>query len=114
MAHDRHKNVPRGTRKGVIMKDTTITRVNLKLPSYVRDFYRDQGERYGVPYGNFITMTLIQVYEQTQQKQMLEELSVNMSALKDMADGVDVNQALSESKGMILDMQELAKALPKS
>lgn len=75
------------------IKDISVRRISVKLPAYVQEFYKAQGEKYGVPYGNFITMTLIKHYESVVQAELLEELSINMSFLKDFSKS-DIDKSL--------------------
>ena len=42
---------------------TESKRINVKLPRYVQDWYKEQGKRYNVPYTNYITFLLVQFCE---------------------------------------------------
>lgn len=44
-------------------KKDDIKRINVRLPEYVQDWFKEQGEKYSVPYSNYMAMLLTQIYE---------------------------------------------------
>lgn len=44
-------------------KKNDIKRINVRLPEYVQDWFKEQGEKYSVPYSNYMAMLLTQIYE---------------------------------------------------
>ena len=44
-------------------KKDAIKRINVRLPEYVQDWFKEQGEKYSVPYSNYMAMLLTQIYE---------------------------------------------------
>lgn len=72
-------------------KDITAKRISLKLPAYIQDYYKEQANRYGIAYGNFITMTLIKLYEQE------ENTKIEQSAIREMNDSLNRIAEISSS-----------------
>jgi len=94
------------------MLDTTIKRINLKLPAYVQDYYKEMGERYNLPYSNYITMVLIQLYEKQKEKELIVELNSSMNILKDII-GENSKEIMDDSKQVIDEIKSLAETLNK-
>lgn len=92
------------------MKDTSVKRINLRLPAYVQDYYKVLGEKYSVPYSNYISMVLIQLYEREMEKSMLVELNSSLSVMKD-ALGDNPSSMIAESKNMLADIKSLSSKL---
>ena len=94
------------------MLDTTVKRINLRLPAYVQDYYKEMGEKYSVPYSNYIAMVLTQLYEQDMDKRLVSELNSSMKMLKDVI-GDNPVQVMDDSKQLIDEIKSLAETLNK-
>ena len=80
------------------MKDEKI-RLNIKVPSYIRDWYKRQGDRYSVPYTNYISMLLTQYYENEKEKELIQEFNNTIKELGSMSDGsMSVEDMVKELK----------------
>ena len=44
-------------------KKSDIKRINIRLPEEIKEWYKEQGEKYSVPYSNYMAMLLTQIYE---------------------------------------------------
>lgn len=55
-------------KKENIKKD--LKRVTIKVPEYIQEFYKEQGEKYTIPYSNYMTLVLTQYYENERNKQL--------------------------------------------
>lgn len=64
------------------MKDSEIVRMNIRVPVYIRDWFKEQGDRYSVPYTNYISMLLTQNYENEQRKILLKEFNDILKSIK--------------------------------
>ena len=82
------------------MKDTELKRINVRLPAYIQDYYKAQGEKYSVPYTNYMAMILTQVYEKEQEKELVQELNQTMKSMKEISGNVTAEE-------MILQFQEM-------
>lgn len=49
-------------------KKMEIKRINIRLPEYIQDWYKEQGDKYSVPYSNYMAMLLTQFYEKEKEK----------------------------------------------
>ncbi len=67
-------------------KDEKV-RLNIKVPVYIRDWYKEQGDRYSVPYTNYISMLLTQYYEREKEKELIQEFNDTLKELGNMTDG---------------------------
>lgn len=72
------------------MKDSKIVRMNIRVPEHIRDWFKEQGDRYSVPYTNYISMILTQIYEKEEYKEIVREFSDVMKQMKEMAGDVTV------------------------
>ena len=80
------------------VKDEKI-RLNIKVPSYIRDWYKRQGDRYSVPYTNYISMLLTQYYENEKEKELIQEFNNTIKELGSMSDGsMSVEDMVKELK----------------
>ena len=52
-----------------------IVRMNIRVPEHIRDWYKVQGDKYSVPYTNYISMLLTQIYERETDKEIVETVS---------------------------------------
>lgn len=44
-------------------KKSDIKRINIRLPEEIQEWYKEQGEKYSVPYSNYMAMLLTQIFE---------------------------------------------------
>ena len=91
------------------MKEYEIVRMNIRVPDYIRDWYKEQGEKYSVPYTNYISMLLTQNYEKEEDKEMVREFSNVMKQMKEMSGDVTAEEMIiqfQEMKEMVKDLEE--------
>jgi len=89
------------------MKDMELKRINVRLPAYIQDYYKAQGEKYSVPYTNYMAMILTQIYEKEEEKEMVKEFSEVMKYMKDISGDISVEEMMKE----IREMKEIVKDL---
>lgn len=83
-------------------------RMNIKLPEEIIDFYKEMGDRYSVPYTNYISMLLTQIYEREKEKQLVSDFNETIKQMKTMTDGsMTSEEMLKEFKSMVTDLQKL-------
>lgn len=82
-------------------KKSDMARLNIRLHPKVRDWYKEQGIKYSVPYTNYISLLLTQFYENEQSKALLEEFNKSLKFLKETSGDVTTEQVLSDMKEMM-------------
>jgi len=95
------------------MKDYKIVRMNIRVPDYIRDWYKDQGEKYSVPYTNYISMLLTQIYEKEEEKEVVKQLNDLMKNIKDTSGDVTVSEMLEDIKEFKNLVEQEAKGNPQ-
>lgn len=90
-------------------KDIKIVRMNIRVPEHIRDWFKDQGDRYSVPYTNYISMLLTQIYESEQSKILVKEFNESLKALKFSTGDVTADEMMKQLK----DMQDLITRIDK-
>lgn len=75
---------------------TESKRINIRLPEYIQDWYKEQGEKYSVPYSNYIALLLTQFYEKEKDKELLVEFNQVMKTLKDQTGDVSAEEMMKE------------------
>lgn len=60
-----------------------IVRMNIRVPEYIRDWYKTEADKYSVPYTNYISMLLTQRYERETGKELLKDLTTLLKEVKD-------------------------------
>lgn len=86
--------------------------MNIKLPDEIIDFYREMGQRYSVPYTNYISMILTQIYEKEKEKQLFSDFNETINQMKTMSDGTMTSEEmLREFKSMVHDLKQLDNSL---
>ena len=81
-----------------------IVRMNIRVPEHIRDWYKEQGDKYSVPYTNYISMLLTQIYEKDEDKKLVREFNNVMNQMKEMTGDVtaaDMIQQLKEMQDII-------------
>lgn len=87
-----------------------LKRINIRIPVYIQDYYKAQGEKYSVPYTNYIAMVLTQIYEREKEKQLVSEFNETIKQMKTMTDGsMTSEEMLKEFKSIVTNLQELIK-----
>lgn len=86
-----------------------IVRMNIRVPEYIRDWFKEQGDRYSVPYTNYISMLLTQIYENEQSKILVKEFNESLKSLKVTTGEVTVDEMMQQLK----DMQDLIARIDK-
>lgn len=91
------------------MKDMELKRINIRIPAYIQDYYKAQGEKYSVPYTNYIAMVLTQIYEKEEEKELVQEFNQTMKQMKEMSGNVTAEEIIiqfQEIKEMVKDLEE--------
>lgn len=82
------------------MKEYEIVRMNIRVPDYIRGWYKEQGEKYSVPYTNYVSMLLTQIYEKEKNKELFQEFNQTIKQMKEMSGNVTTEE-------MMFQIQEL-------
>lgn len=77
-----------------------IVRINIRLPDYVRDWFRVQADRYSVPYTNYVSMLLTQIYERETDKELLRDLNNALNDIKNLTGNVTAEEMFNQLKQM--------------
>jgi len=83
-----------------------IVRMNIRVPEHIRDWYKVQGDKYSVPYTNYISMLLTQIYERETDKELVKEFNQVIKQMKDISGNVTAEE-------MIKQMQDIINKLEK-
>jgi len=78
------------------MKNTGLKRINIRIPAYIQDYYKSKGEKYSVPYTNYIAMVLTQIYEKEEEKELFQEFNQTVKQIKEMSEDVTVSEMMIE------------------
>jgi len=92
------------------MKDMELKRINIRIPAYIQDYYKAQGEKYSVPYTNYIAMVLTQIHEKEVQKELLQEFNQIMKQTKEMSGNITAEEMINQFK----EMKEIVMELEES
>jgi hypothetical protein len=84
-----------------------IVRMNIRVPEHIRDWYRVQGNKYSVPYTNYISMLLTQIYERETDKELVREFNNAIKQMKEISGNVTAEE-------MIKQMQDIIDKLEKT
>lgn len=87
-----------------------IVRMNIRVPEHIRDWYKVQGDKYSVPYTNYISMLLTQIYERETDKELLRDLSNVLSDIKNLTGNVTAEEMYQQLK----EMQDIIDKLEKA
>ena len=77
-----------------------IVRMNIRVPEHIRDWYKEQGDKYSVPYTNYISMLLTQIYEKEKEKELFQEFNQIIKQMKEMSGNVTAEDMLQQLKQM--------------
>jgi len=77
-----------------------IVRINIRLPDYVRDWFKVQADRYSVPYTNYVSMLLTQIYERETDKELLRDLNNALNDIKNLTGNVTAEEMFNQLKQM--------------
>lgn len=91
------------------MKDMELKRINIRIPAYIQDYYKAQGEKYSVPYTNYIAMVLTQIHEKEEEKQLVQEFNESLKVLNSSTGDVTADEMMKQLK----DMQDLITRIDK-
>ena len=92
------------------MKDIELKRINIRIPAYIQDYYKAQANRYSVPYTNYISMVLTQIYEKDEEKELVKEFNQVMKQMKEMSGNVTAEEMIKQLQDII---DKLEKAGPQ-
>ena len=84
-----------------------IVRMNIRVPEHIRDWYRAQGDKYSVPYTNYISMLLTQIYERETEKELVRDFNNAIKQMKEISGNVTAEE-------MIKQMQDIIDKLEKA
>lgn len=84
-----------------------VVRMNIRVPEIIRDWYKEQADKYSVPYTNYISMLLTQNYEKEEDKKLLREFSNVVKQIKEMSGDVTSEEMMNEFQRM----KEMVKKL---
>jgi len=91
------------------MKDMELKRINIRIPAYIQEYYKAQGEKYSVPYTNYIAMVLTQIHEKEVQKELVQEFNQTMKQMQEMSGNITAEEMMiqfQEMKEMVKDLEE--------
>ena len=91
------------------MKDMELKRINIRIPAYIQDYYKAQGEKYSVPYTNYIAMVLTQIHEKEEEKELVQEFNQTMKQMKEMSGNVTAEEMMiqfQQLKEMIKELED--------
>jgi len=83
------------------MKDTKIVRMNIRVPEHIRDWYKVQGDKYSVPYTNYISMLLTQIYERETDKELVREFNNVIKQMKEISGNVTAEEMIKQMQDII-------------
>jgi len=89
------------------MKDMELKRINIRIPAYIQDYYKAQANRYSVPYTNYITMVLTQIYEREVDKELVREFNNAIKQMKEMSGNVTAEEMIKQMQDIILKIEKL-------
>ena len=80
-----------------------IVRMNIRVPRYLQEWYKVQADKYSVPYTNYISMLLTQIYEKEIGKELLKDLTTLLKEVKDSSGDFTVEE-IEEMLQQLLDI----------
>ncbi len=86
-----------------------LKRINIRIPAYIQDYYKAQGEKYSVPYTNYIAMVLTQIHEKEMQKELLQEFNQTMNQMQEMSGNITAEEMINqfqEMKKIVMELEE--------
>ena len=84
-----------------------IVRMNIRVPEHIRDWYKEQGDRYSVPYTNYISMLLTQIYEREIDKELVREFNNSIKQMKEISGNVTAEEMIKQMQDIILKIEKL-------
>lgn len=78
-----------------------VVRLNIRVPEYIREWYKVQGDKYSVPYTNYISMLLTQIYERETEKELLRDFTNVLRDIKDSTGEVNVEELLQQLQSIV-------------
>lgn len=91
------------------MKDMELKRINIRIPAYIQDYYKAQGEKYSVPYTNYIAMVLTQIHEKEEEKELVREFSNVMKQMKEMSGNVTSEEMMFQIQELMHEAEKMKK-----
>lgn len=80
-----------------------IVRMNIRVPRHLQEWYKVQADKYSVPYTNYISMLLTQIYERETGKELLKDLTTLLKEVKDSPGDFTVEE-IEEMLQQLLDI----------
>ena len=84
-----------------------LKRINIRIPAYIQDYYKAQAKRYSVPYTNYITMVLTQIYEREVDKELVREFTNAIKQMKEVSGNVTAEEMIKQMQDIILKIEKL-------
>ena len=78
-----------------------VVRLNIRVPEYIREWYKVQGDKYSVPYTNYISMLLTQIYERETEKELLRDLTNVLRDIKNATGDVTAEELLQQLQSIV-------------
>lgn len=86
-----------------------LKKITIKVPEHIQLWYKEQGEKYSVPYSNYMVMMLTQIYENEKNKELVTEFNETLKSLNTTAGNVTAEEMMAQMKEMITKINELEK-----
>lgn len=77
-----------------------IKRINIRIPEYIQDWYKKQGEKYSVPYTNYMALLLTQYYEKEKDRELVNEFNNTLKSIQSTTGNVTAEEMLQQLKQM--------------
>ena len=88
-------------------KEYKIVRMNIRVPDFIRDWYKEQGDKYSVPYTNYISMLLTQIYEKEEDKKLAREFSNVVKQIKEMSGDVTAEEMMFQIQELMHEAEKM-------
>jgi len=89
------------------MKEYKIVRMNIRVPDFIRDWYKEQADKYSVPYTNYISMLLTQNYEKEEDKKLAREFSNIVKQIKEMSGDVTAEEMMFQIQELMHEAEKM-------
>ena len=84
-----------------------IKRINIRIPEYIQDWYKEQGEKYSVPYTNYMALLLTQYYEKEKDKELVNEFNNTLKKLQSTTGNLTAEEMIKQMQDIILKIEKL-------
>lgn len=84
-----------------------IKRINIRIPEYIQDWYKEQGEKYSVPYTNYMALLLTQYYEKEKDKELVNEFNNTLKKLQSTTGNVTAEEMIKQMQDIIYKLEKI-------